>query len=251
MRDDLIERFVEVLSADQRVRAAWLGGSVGRGGGDEFSDLDFTIVVNDWDAYVEKWDTTVAKIADVVLRQSINGPRAVVYVHVTADWQRFDTVIVESAEIPDSGIRLLVDRGGLSTSAPEENEPATPERVAATAREFLRVLGLLPLVIGREEYVVGSSGAGLLRAMLVQTTWEDVRGRGGTLRLRGVVPDERLAVLEALPPIVAERDAVIEAHIACARAFLPLARELAGDAWPTRLEEACRSHLRTSLQIEF
>jgi len=46
-RDELLHRIQQVLNNDDRVRAAWLWGSVGRDEADELSDLDVWIVVAD------------------------------------------------------------------------------------------------------------------------------------------------------------------------------------------------------------
>jgi predicted nucleotidyltransferase len=44
-RDDLIERLTSGLAADERVAAAWLAGSLGRGDGDDWSDIDLWLAV--------------------------------------------------------------------------------------------------------------------------------------------------------------------------------------------------------------
>ena len=46
-RSDLLDQVVKGLRNDQRVRAAWLSGSVSRGDDDALSDLDLSIVVSD------------------------------------------------------------------------------------------------------------------------------------------------------------------------------------------------------------
>jgi predicted nucleotidyltransferase len=46
-RDDLLARIVGVLDSDQRVRAAWLSGSFGRGEADAWSDLDLHVALDD------------------------------------------------------------------------------------------------------------------------------------------------------------------------------------------------------------
>src|SRR5258708_29923534 len=45
--DMLLQRAVTLLKADDRVIAAWLGGSFGRGSYDDLSDLDLYVVVGD------------------------------------------------------------------------------------------------------------------------------------------------------------------------------------------------------------
>jgi hypothetical protein len=46
-RDALLTQIVEILSVDERIAAAWLEGSIGRGEADEVSDLDLHLAVED------------------------------------------------------------------------------------------------------------------------------------------------------------------------------------------------------------
>lgn len=48
-RDALLERLLEDLEQDERVRAVWLGGSFGRGTADDWSDLDLCCAIRDDD----------------------------------------------------------------------------------------------------------------------------------------------------------------------------------------------------------
>lgn len=61
--DALIERLVELCAADERIVAAFLGGSRARGEDDAFSDVDVSLIVAD-DAY----DEVMAERADFVRR---------------------------------------------------------------------------------------------------------------------------------------------------------------------------------------
>ena len=45
--DALFDHAVEVFTADERVRALWLSGSLGRGDADAMSDLDLIVAVAD------------------------------------------------------------------------------------------------------------------------------------------------------------------------------------------------------------
>src|SRR4051794_20008559 len=45
----MIERLREVLTADERIQSAWLSGSLGKGTGDAWSDVDVTCVVAEED----------------------------------------------------------------------------------------------------------------------------------------------------------------------------------------------------------
>ena len=156
-----------------------------------------------------------------------------------------------------STLKLLYDNAGLQSQLRPHGEPLAPSgpRVIGLTKEFMRILGLLPVVLGRGEYVVGASGASLIRTLLIQLMIEDVAvaDRGGALHLRGLLPDDRLDALAALPPIQATRESVLAAHLACARLFLPLARELCmqtGIAWPEQLHRALSDHLLRHLSLD-
>jgi len=59
--------------------------------------------------------------------------------------------------------------------------------------------------------------------------------------------------LADLPAARATRESVIEAQVACALVFLPLARDLhdrCGLGWPQEFEDATRRHLSKALSIE-
>jgi predicted nucleotidyltransferase len=255
----LTENVVTVLKADPRIRAAWLAGSRGRGTDDQYSDLDIWVVTapEDRKAILADWPSLADKLGPTVLCQRVG--LLPVYTHITPEWDRYDVLFGTTEDVPRrsrDSVRVLFDRDGLDALLAEPGPPQGPDpaRVQATTTEFLRVLGLLPVVIGREEYVVAASGAGLLRTLLIQLMAEDthVADRGGALKLNGLLPPQRLQALAGLPPIAATRESAIEAHLACARLFLPYARDLSertGAAWPAELEAAARSHLRATLSI--
>jgi predicted nucleotidyltransferase len=46
-KEYILQRIVEALSVDERVVAAWLSGSVGRGDGDEWADYDLHVAIHD------------------------------------------------------------------------------------------------------------------------------------------------------------------------------------------------------------
>jgi len=71
----LYDRAVEVLAADDRVRAIWLHGACGRGAADAGSDLDLSIAVRDadFDAFAGQWRDWLAAITPTVVARPI-GP---------------------------------------------------------------------------------------------------------------------------------------------------------------------------------
>lgn len=258
-QEKLITRSNQVLSRDERVLGVWLAGSYGRGTNDEFSDVDLLVVVspNDVTDFCADWPSIADDIAPTVIRKQLPG--APIFNQVSEDWVRFDVTVLTPDELSRrtiSTVRPVYDPTGLSTrlAEPGSVKPPDPVRVAALTQEFFRVLGLLPVVVGREEFVVAERGSGLALAMLCDLMLEDaaVEDRGGALHLNRLLPDGRRQLLRDLPPLTAARESAIEFHLACAKAFLPLARDLHARCdlpWPQPLEDALRRHLLRTLSV--
>lgn len=242
------------VAAIPSVRALFLGGSLGRGAGDAFSDIDLIAIVESADqsaAAVSLHHAIAAILPLVVWRERHQG--VLLLNAIAEDWTRCDVTVAPSVYLSLAAkdlVRPLHDPDDLYAGLPAAlpRDAADPARVAALIEEFLRVLGLLVVVDGRGEYVTGASGAAMLRQMLIDLMLEPIAMpyRGGALHLNALLSPEQRAILDRLPLPASERQAVIDAHIAIARAFLPLARQRAterGVAWPTAFEGATRAAL--------
>jgi predicted nucleotidyltransferase len=251
----LIDAIAATLGDDPDIDAAWLAGSLGRGGGDAFSDVDVLALAADGraDAAAARWVAEgVARVAEPVLVNKLFGGRIVNV--VTADWGRFDVVFVQGAELGRyDGAQLT---GLFNRTGAEPPRPAAvayqPSAAAVTAliEEFLRVLGLGPVGIGREEFIVCLSGVELLRRMTVDMMLEANRvspaERGGALKRNPLLTPGQRAALEGLAPVAAARDSLMAANTALAGLFLPIARQVAaevGATWPGALEAATKRRL--------
>lgn len=178
-QSDLIERVRQVLSEDRRVLGVWLVGSYARGTNDRFSDVDLWVVVDaaDVDGFCVDWPRICEQIAPTVFQRRV-GDRPI-FNQITPEWLRFDMSVGTPEAIAGrtrSTVSPLYDPKGLSAGLREPGplKKPDPDRVGSISREFLRVLGLLPTVVGREEFVVGQSGVGLLRSMLIDLMLEEV-----------------------------------------------------------------------------
>lgn len=257
-QQELIDYVTGKLAGDSRVRGLWLTGSFGRGSADRFSDVDTLAAVapDELDAFVSDWpEIAEAILKPILIKQVGNAP---VFSHVLPGWLRFDLVVAPVDSVPtrlDSGsTRELINRDALELGPSTSSDQAAPvdrATVLGMTEEFLRILGLLTVVIGRGEWVTAASGAANLRLAL--TTLLRMRVEGGrptgALHLSKVLDPELIERLEALPAVHADRDSAIELHLACAHLFLPVARELLGADYPQKLEDACRDHLELELGI--
>jgi hypothetical protein len=122
--------------------------------------------------------------------------------------------------------------------------------------EFIRLLGLLVVGTGRQEYFLGLTGVDLLRQITFELMLEEngcgPEDRGGALHRWPLLTQDQHDELRALAPVVADRDGIIAADVALARIFLPRARRLArrvGMVWPEAFEAATRRHLQERLGV--
>jgi hypothetical protein len=259
-RDALIAAFALAAEAHADVDALFLGGSLGRGEGDVWSDVDLILVVGPTahSAFVGALRAWVEAVAPPVLWRQVY-PGVPLYMAVTADYLRYDITVVTPDQVIESAdrVRVLADRIGLHGHLPASRpQPATsPAALTAVVEEFLRVLGLLPVGVGRREYASAQSGVGLLRQQLQALMVLEARpvSPPGALSMSRALPRRDLEVLERLGDVAASAESIIGQSLACAEAFLPRARRLAaavGANWPQALETAVRDHLKRELGLE-
>ena len=252
--DELIQRITAVLEQDARVRGAWLVGSYGRGTADEFSDVDVWLVADDRVGLTEDWTGLSGRIAPTIYRERRDFGPATLFNHITPEWHRLDVTITGPEAVPSRArnlVRPLLDRDDLAARLGPDAEPLQPDPVAVERliKEFFRVLGLTPVVLGRGGVIDAASGSGLLRQLLIDLMLQDVAvpDRGGALHTSSLLPPQRRAQVEALPAIEATRESALAVHRACTDLFLPLARDLAartGVTWPDEFVQAALGRVR-------
>ncbi|HWA61454.1 MAG TPA: hypothetical protein VG939_08765 [Caulobacteraceae bacterium] len=253
----LIAAIRDALGADARVDGAWLSGSLGRGEGDAFSDVDVVVAVEDEDlgACVAEYGGVKSPLGAAVFRQVLYGR---IVTAVTPDWRRYDLQFVTGPELRRldfAKLRPLTPGakpppGLLPPRAPPARRP---QDLVPMAEEFLRILGLLPVALGRREWLVAQEGWGLMRKLTIDLMVEAngrTSDRGGVKRLNAFLTDGQREALEALAWPGPSRESLIAANQALSGLFIPLGRTLLGEAWPSAFESATRDHLREALGIE-
>jgi len=257
-RDELIDRIATAVEPDQRIRALFLAGSLGSGTADRFSDVDLLAIAarESHEPLAEAWRELLGRIVPVVYFNRLPAPVPILNA-ISSGWLRCDLLIADRSELARrsrDSLRVLIDRDQLYAELTAQLPPQpSRERVTFLIQEFIRVLGLMPVAIGRGEYVLGVIGGGLLRQHLLSLLLETAPKRGGMLRLSGQISDADLTMLRELPIAAPTRQSVIDANLACAREFLPRAKQLAktlGIPWPEEFEAATARHLQQELEIE-
>jgi hypothetical protein len=244
----LLARVVERVRSDERVRALWLAGSVGRGVADAGSDLDLVVTVVDPADFA---DPVVWDVVDPVITLPIPGLPGC-FAFTTRQGLRVDVVLETPADLARSAythrVRVL-DRDGLEPPAPADaGEGPDVARMQATVTEFLRQAAIFPAaVVAREDWLLGQVAVQYYRQMLYDLLAESNR----PLPVMGIkqwssrlTPAQR-DLLEALPPAAATRDSIVAAMTATRTALRSHGRgalEGAGGTWPVDVDDAIAAY---------
>ena len=252
----LRDGFFEVES----LRGLFIGGSLSHGYADEWSDIDFVGIASE-EAQTDiaaRWLVIIETRTPIVHRMQHRQGAALLLNIVTVEWLRIDLLLVPmclfSKGRSRDRIQVLFDRDDAAAGLPPALPPRTPdpEKVRGIILEFVRIMGLLPVVAGREEWFIATTGTGLLRGLVQNLLMEEVSepDRGGALNLKRYLPAHDVALLTSLPYPAPERNAVIQAHAAIARTFMHRARPLSdrlGLEWPDAFITATRRRLLSTL----
>lgn len=260
---DTCEQISTALSRQPSIRALWLGGSLARDQADSFSDIDLIALIADASLgeAASNIETLLALHFTFVLVREHGDEHHRLLNFVADDWKRFDLNIFSKDAIRRSklrGLRALFDKDGLDLPVGHGEPPkteATAEEVDFTVSEFIRVLGLLPVVIHREDLVGAVSGSGLLREHLIRLLQYEQTGRTRTGALNETKSLSAAAVqaLLGLPALCAEASSIRDFNHSCWDIFIrfgPQISERYHAKWPDQLVEAVRSRLARDLGMK-
>lgn len=257
------ERAADRLRADERVRALWLTGSLAAGTGDAQSDVDLRAAVRaeDFATISQWWRALIGAVAPTVwARRWPSAPDEAVLSAITLVYERFD-LVVQSAE--DSrprlleATRLLFDKDGLSERLPLRDAPP-PEPLASlpfVVEEFIRLVGMLPMVVERDDVPMGMEGQMGLHSLLISLLLMECgidRATSGKRHVVAHLDDEQRAVLAQVPTLAPTMDSIIQGRLAYARLFLPRAQRLMQAhrlSYPAAFEAATRRYLLETLGV--
>jgi len=163
MHDEYLHALISKVESDDRIIAAWLEGSFGRGNADRYSDLDIHLLlaqahVDEFRAKTAVWLSTLTPLVlfnwlfDGMLANALadNGLRIDLVLH--AD----DTITLT----PDKA-RVLVDKGDrihFDQNTSSTNPAPSADTLEQQTKEFWRCIALLPSVVGRNELITGFMG---------------------------------------------------------------------------------------------
>ena len=164
----LFERARNVFSADPRVRALWVGGSVARGEADAYSDLDLVVTVSDadFDAFAAGWREWLAAITPTVLARAIPFLPGSLY-SLTPSCERLDVVVERVSALRASRYtRALVFDRRPRSERPTPPAPASPGKTKSRSRRAPRLSRSCPQRSGAASAYCPKGGDGRAQAHL-------------------------------------------------------------------------------------
>jgi hypothetical protein len=180
-RDSLLARIIAALEADQRVAAAWLTGSLGKGNADEWSDIDLWIGVDDValsDVLATQTQIVSAVGTPILIEEAPQnapaggGYMAVLYAGsvapLTVDWY---WVGASSARLPSDSRVLFMRANVLAETIAPPLTPTEHEQVALAKSAFIwMMIGITAKKIARRQ-----SWAALRLIEMTRLAVEEVR----------------------------------------------------------------------------
>lgn len=253
-RDAVAQTLVQALSDIDAIASLWVTGSLAQGRGDRFSDLDLVALGAPGQVFPRGAvrAALTASLAPVLVDERDFGA-SVLFSLVTPDWIRVDLDLFRADATPwrtAESVRPLLQRGPASpawapaaAAASNENDRATGEAIIGPVREIVRVLGLLPVVLGRGHLVTGFAGCGLLATHLLTLAGRLAELAGaeakpaGAMAAEGRRPAAYRDILGELPAAALRAESIREFHVSAWRALGELLAA-AGRDLPVELEPA-------------
>jgi hypothetical protein len=264
---DLFERVLRAARADERIRAMWLSGSLGRGVADAGSDLDviLTVAGGAFDEFASHWRGWLACVTPVVLARELPRLPGSFY-SLTPDCLRLDVVTERAGSAPLTPLasRLLVlDKDGTAAppdgadeAAPDPRGP-DPARLTAITEEFLRQQAIFPAaVVARGDWLLGVSGVQAAQLMLYELFVETNQPLPpmGVKQWSAKLSERQRQICRSLPAPAAEPESVLASMRDTAGAFRRAARRALADygvPWPQDLDDAVLRYQQAELGWHF
>jgi predicted nucleotidyltransferase len=216
----VIARFVEACSADERIVAAFLGGSVARGDADEFSDLDLCVIATDDavdDVGSDRADL-VRRLGEPLFLEDFGIPGIVFF--ILTDGTEGEIFFFGEGELDriDAGrFRTLVDERGILPATEFAGPPPDPAEQLEELRRvllwFWHDLSHFTAAIGRGQLWWAAGQLEILRACCVNLARIEhgVEAQDEPYeKLDGVIPPDELEALRSTF-VPMERDAMLVA----------------------------------------
>ena len=262
----IMNRFVAAGLADERVVAAFLGGSYAKGTADVYSDLDFGLITTDeaYDDFTASREAFLRRLGEPVFLEDYHGGGADFVFFIFSDGTEGELGLGRESHFTHIHVgpyRVLFDKKGILAGAVFSwHEPAQAEQIETLRRLinwFWHDLShhfITPMARGQLWSAYGALEELRLTCVNLARLRQNFQDAAeGYEKVEQVLPVEQLAPLQATCCPM-ERGAMLQAALLIVRFYQELAPPLAqthGIPYPAdlarvlydRLEQLCQIHL--------
>ena len=257
------EQTRSILLTEDRVRLLWLTGSLAAGTSDAQSDVDLRLAVREEDFATvgQWWQDLIDLVAPTVWKRRWPGPPSeAILGAITTDYLRFDLVVQSVTDTQPRRLeaaQLIFDKDGIAEHfALTSATPSDPfANLPVLVEEFIRLLGMLPIVVERNDVPMGMEGQLALHSLFISVLLLENgidRATTGKRHVVAYLTAEQRSILAQVPTLAPTMESVIEGRLAYGRLFLPRARRLMeaqGQAYPEAFEITTKRHVWETLGL--
>lgn len=242
-------RAQDVLGADPRVRALELGGSVGAGTADAWSDLDLVVIAEPehHDDLVASWPDWLPRITPTVFART---PIAPFVVNTVTDEGLTLDLSIWAGEVPAFPPATTYTVGMLSGQRFADVGVALEYAVAEQLRGLA---GPFVSLVQRDEHLKHLTGVPHLLGLLTTVFLAETGAPPPAKHWNATFTDEQRAAVAALPSVGADRERIMAFGLALAELLVTRARPLFDRyelQWPADLAAVTAERLRATLDID-
>jgi predicted nucleotidyltransferase len=234
-----LERFVSACQADDRVVAAFLGGSLVKGYADAYSDVDLSVIATDesFEEFVKEREMLLRSLGDLVFIEDFDLPNTAFYIYADGTEGELNFGSEGRLEQIHAGtFRVLLDKKNLLESVEfPEHIPSAPdqlEKLRSQIQGFWHELSHFMTAIGRDQIWWAQGQLEALRGICVNLArlrhnfLDEEAGEEPYFKIEKVMPVEQLSALqETFGPL--EKEEILQAGLILVRFYLDVAPALA------------------------
>jgi len=246
-----VDRFVNACIADERVVAAFLGGSYAKGYSDPYSDIDLCVITTDqsFEEFVSQREAFLRSLGDLVFHEDFGNPEVSFYIYAEDTEGELNDGRESGLDKIHSGpFKILVDKTNILAGAIfSPFEPSAPERVEKLRHllfDFWHELSHFMIAMQRNQLWWARGQLESLRSVCVNLArlrnnfLDPEFSEEAYFKIETVMPVEKLsALVETFCPM--EKEAMLKAGSAVVqfyREIAPLLAILHGIEYPSGLE---------------
>ena len=254
-----LNRFVEACQADQRVVAAFLGGSYAKGYADAYSDVDLSVITTDqaFEEFFNEREAFLRLLGELVFLEDFDIPDIAFYIFADdTEGELYFGSESRLDQIHSGPFKILVDKKNILAEATfPPFEPPSSERVEKLRHHiygFWHEMSHFITAMHRGQLWWARGQLESLRSICVNLArlknnfLDPDFGEEAYFKIENVLPVEQLSVLrETFCPI--EKEAMLKAGLTIVRFYLELAPSLAhehGIKYPQGLEQVMIDRLQ-------